>query len=350
MNNAMRGLEAVIRGYDGPPLRLMEVCGTHTHQISHFGIPSLFPENLELISGPGCPVCVTSAGYIDRAAEIAMRPDVTLLSFGDMLRVPGHETSLQKAKAAGASVLLMYSPMDVVKRAQADPDRLFYVTAVGFETTLPLYALLVERLRAEGIENVRLLVAVKALMPGLTWICENSPGIDGFIGPGHVSAILGYGAYAALCEKHRLPMAVAGFGYEHLIAAIADLIRQAGRGQSEVHNLYPSAVTREGNLKALSLIERCFVRGPTVWRGLGAIDGSGYRLAPAFARYDAGSFDDGERPDPPGCLCGRVIIGRAKPVDCPHYGGACTPQSPIGPCMVSSEGACGIWHANARVK
>ncbi len=370
MTNKADALAAAIRAYDGPPIRLMEVCGTHTHQISRFGIPSLLPENIELISGPGCPVCVTPAGYIDRAAEIATRPGCTVLSYGDMIRVPGNKTSLLAAKAAGGSVLLMYSPMDALRHAAREPDRLFYVTAVGFETTLPLYALLVKRLAEEGVENIRLLLAARALLPALEWICENDPDIDGFLGPGHVSAILGSGAYESVCARYGVPMAVAGFSYEHLIAAIASLIRQVRRGvpgtaarfgktgrhqgisqeiPTLVRNLYPSAVSREGNAQARALIAACFTRGPSVWRGLGEIAGSGYRLAPEFAAFDAG-FSDGE-PDawePEGCLCGQVIIGRAKPLACGFFGTACTPEHPIGPCMVSSEGTCGIWHATAR--
>lgn len=343
-------LEQKIRAYAGPPIRLMEVCGTHTHQISKFGIPALFPQALTLISGPGCPVCVTPAGYIDCASEIALLPGHTLLSFGDMLRVPGHQTSLLAAKAAGASIALMYSPLDVVGHAQSAPDRMFYVAAVGFETTLPLYALLIDRLQSLQIRNVRLLVAVKALMPALTWLCENNPDIHGFLGPGHVSAILGYGGYIPLCAQHGLPMAVAGFGYEHIVAAIADLIRQISRGKSEVHNLYPSAVSLQGNTEALQLIDRYFVRKPSLWRGLGMIEDSGYQLAPAYAMYDAALGEVADSPEPPGCRCGQVIAGRIVPTGCPLFGKACTPQSPIGPCMVSSEGTCGIWYTNARVK
>lgn len=349
-NSRIAALEEEIRRYDGPPIRLMEVCGTHTHQISRFGIPSLFPERLSLLSGPGCPVCVTPAGYIDRAAAIALMPNHTLLSYGDMLRVPGRKTSLLQAKAAGGQVVLMYSPLDVLRHAKDNPSRMFYVTAVGFETTLPLYALLVERLMAAHIENVRLLVAVKALLPALGWICENNPDIDGFIGPGHVSTILGTDVYQPLCSQYGLPMAVAGFGYEHLIAAIADLIRQVQRGKSEVHNLYTSAVSPGGNPEALAKISQCFVRKPSIWRGLGMIDDSGYQLAPQYAAYGAGGIDDEAQTEPNGCLCGQVIAGRALPTSCPLFGTACTPENPTGPCMVSSEGTCGIWHANARTK
>ena len=349
MENKLDSIVEAIRKYSGPPIRLMEVCGTHTHNISRFGIPSLFPPEISLISGPGCPVCVTPAGYIDRAAELSLTPGCTVLSFGDMIRVPGNRTSLQKAKAEGGSIALMYSPMEALEYAKRESGRLFYVTAVGFETTLPVYALLVRRLKENNIQNVRLLTAVKALMPALTWICENNPDIHGFLGPGHVSAILGWGGYEQVCSKFAIPMVVAGFGYEHIVAAIYDLMVQLMRGTSEVHNLYPSAVTREGNQEALQLIDTFFEKKASVWRGLGEIDGSGYFLKPEYDAFDAGGFETDAR-ETAGCLCGRVITGRARPVDCKHFGTACTPENPKGPCMVSSEGTCGIWHQNARTR
>lgn len=349
MENKLDSMIEAIRFYEGPPIRLMEVCGTHTHSISKFGIPALFPENISLISGPGCPVCVTPAGYIDRAAELSLVPGCTVLSYGDMIRVPGSRTSLLKAKAEGGSVILMYSPMEALECARREPDRMFFVTAVGFETTLPVYALLIRRLMEENIKNVRLLTAVKALMPALTWICENNPDIQGFIGPGHVSAVLGWGCYGPLCQKYAIPMAVAGFGYEHIVAAIYDLMIQLTRGMCEVHNLYPSTVTKEGNQDALRIIDEFFERKPSIWRGLGEIAGSGYCLKPEYALYDAGSFESDDR-EIAGCLCGKVITGRVRPVDCRFFGSACTPENPKGPCMVSSEGTCGIWLRNARTR
>jgi hydrogenase expression/formation protein HypD len=349
MENKLESIVEAIRTYDGPPIRLMEVCGTHTNSISKFGIPSLFPENISLISGPGCPVCVTPAGYIDRVAELSLQPGCTVLSFGDMIRVPGNRISLLKAKAEGGSVNLMYSPMEALEYAKREPDRLLYVTAVGFETTLPVYALLIRRLTEENIKNVRLLTAVKALMPALTWICENNPDIQGFIGPGHASAVLGWGGYGPLCRKYAIPMAVAGFGYEHIVAAIYDLMTQLTRGTCEVHNLYPRVVTKEGNQEALRLIDEFFERKPSVWRGLGEIEGSGYCLKKEYAQFDAGSFETDGR-ETSGCLCGKVITGRARPVDCKFFGFYCTPENPQGPCMVSSEGTCGIWHQNARTR
>ena len=350
MDRTLDRLTRAIQAYQGPPVRLMEVCGTHTRQISAFGIPALLPPNLSLISGPGCPVCVTPARYIDQAAALSLRPNATLLSFGDLWRVPGRGTSLMKARAQGGCVELMYSPMDALQKAAQAPERVFYVAAVGFETTLPAYALLLQKAHESGIRNLRLFPALKALVPALRWICEHNPDIHGFLGPGHVRAILGYGGYQPLCAQYRIPMAVAGFGYEHLIAAIFDLIRQIQRGSCEARNLYPGAVSREGNQAALALINRFFVRKTSFWRGLGAIDDSGYYLAPEYAAFDAGLDDSMGQPsdadEPDGCLCGSVIMGRARPVDCGHFGHSCTPETPLGPCMVSSEGACGIWYAN----
>lgn len=336
-----------IRLYDGPDIRLMEVCGTHTHNIARFGIRELLPPAIRLISGPGCPVCVTPAGFIDRAAEISMRTGCVVYTFGDMLRVPGRKTSLLQAMAAGGSVRMLYSPLDILDCAAKQPATTFYLTALGFETTLPLYALLMERMLERGVRNIRLLTAVKALMPALYWICENNPTIDGFIGPGHVSAILGSGVYEPLCAKYGIPLAVAGFSFEHIVAAICDLIRQIGANTAEAHNLYPNAVSGKGNTQALALIERYFVKRPSVWRGLGEIDDSGYFLAPEFAQFDAGPIAEEVDEETSGCRCGDVIAGRATPPDCGLFGRVCCPQTPHGPCMVSAEGACGIWYDNA---
>jgi len=333
-----------IREYDGRPLRLMEVCGTHTHAIFREGVDALLPPTVRLISGPGCPVCVTPAGYVDRAAGLCQIPGHTLLTFGDMVRVPGLHTSLLKARASGGSVGVIYSPLDALALAAAQPDRTFVVAAVGFETTLPAYALLLERAIERGLGNIRLLTAGRALMPALDWLCGHDKAPDGFIGPGHVSAIIGSGAYEPLCAAYRVPLAVAGFRYEHLVLAIYDLIRQASEGGFEVRNLYPSAVSRGGNAAALALIDRYFERAAAVWRGLGEIEDSGYRLRARYARFDAGAADESYAGDVGGCRCGDVILGAIDPPECPLFGAACTPENPMGPCMVSSEGACGIWH------
>lgn len=341
-------LVQAIAQYRGAPVKLMEVCGTHTHNIFHFGIPALFPPSITLISGPGCPVCVTPAGYIARACRFSLERDTTLCSFGDMLRVPGNGTSLLQAKASGGSVAMIYSPMDVIPMALAEPSRTFVVAAVGFETTLPIYALLVKHLREKKIENVRLFISVKSILPAIAWICRNEPDISGFIGPGHASAVIGSKAYEPLCADYGIPMAIAGFGYEQILAAVYDLIIQIGQKRHEVHNLYPGVVSGQGNTQALALIEKYFTRKSSVWRGLGSIPESGFSLRSDYEIYDAGPFDESAdlSETQSGCLCGKIITGRASPADCPMFGNACTPASPIGPCMVSSEGTCGIWHSN----
>lgn len=330
-------MEEAIRNYKGKPVKIMEVCGTHTYQISRLGIGGLLPESIQLVSGPGCPVCVTPAGYIDTAAEISARPDTTLLSFGDMLRVPGNKTRLDsRAK-------IMYSPMEVIALAQAKPDTQFVLAAVGFETTLPIYGLLIERLVDLSIKNVKLLMAVKRMMPALEWLIQNQPDIQCFIGPGHVSAVLGYGVY----EKLNVPLAVAGFSYEHILAAIYDLVRQIEKGTREAHNLYPGVVTKCGNEKALEIISTYFETQPSMWRGLGEIPESGFGLKKEYAAFDAGHYSE-ESEEPVGCRCKEVITGKCLPTACPLFGKACTPESPIGPCMVSEEGSCGIFYATGR--
>ncbi len=337
-----------IRNYDGPPVKLMEVCGTHTQAMFRTGIRGVMPPSIQLLSGPGCPVCVTPAGYLDRAAEFSKMPNTALCTFGDMMRVPGNSGTLLETKAAGGDVRMLYAPMTALTWAKAEPEREFVLTAVGFETTLPVYALLLQRMREENVKNLRLLLCVKALLPALDWICENNPDINGFIGPGHASVILGSDAYLELCARNRIPLAVAGFSYEHILAAIYDLLEQHKNGTAHVHNFYPATVAKEGNPSALALIDKYFVKTGSMWRGLGNIEGSAYALREEYREYDAGEYDTVRDASPKtGCLCGRVIIGRAQPTDCPHFKKACTPMTPLGPCMVTSEGACGIWHAHA---
>ena len=333
--------------YDGPPFNIMEVCGTHTQAIFRHGVRAILPPGVKLLSGPGCPVCVTPAGYIDRAFSFSLEPDTVVCAFGDMLRVPGSRGTLLDAKAAGGDVRMLYAPMAALDWAKTEPDKRFILTAVGFETTLPIYALLVKRLQEERVSNLKLFLCAKALLPALDWICANNPDIGGFIGPGHVSAIIGSGVYRSLVARTGIPLAVAGFTYEHIVAALYDLLEQKKRGTAYVHNLYPSAVAEGGNAEALALIDTYFSRETSAWRGLGEIEASGYVLRGEFSEYDAGGFDASLDPSSrTGCLCGKVIMGRAEPAGCPHFGRGCSPAHPLGPCMVTSEGACGIWYAN----
>jgi hydrogenase expression/formation protein HypD len=339
--------------YKGPGIRIMEVCGTHTSAIFKSGLPSLLPAGIRLISGPGCPVCVTPAAYIDRCVSYALRPDCAVYSFGDMLKVPGSgRASLAGVRGEGGRVRMIYSPLEVIRRAQLEPERLHVLAAVGFETTAPAYALAVEEAENLGLENIRLLTALKSALPALEWAAENEKGIDGFICPGHVSVITGARVFARLAERYGKPFVVAGFESEHVLAAVYGVVRavesgrNGGKAASAPHNLYPSAVREDGNGRAQQLIDKYFELDDAVWRGLGAIPGSGFYLRGAYARFDGGSRGFGDDALPEGCRCGDVITGRIDPGDCPMFGGACSPDEPLGPCMVSAEGACGIWYQN----
>ncbi len=346
-------VEQVIRElkeYDGPEVKIMEVCGTHTASIFKSGVRSLISPKIKLISGPGCPVCVTPAAYIDRCIDYAMKEHHVLVTFGDMMKVPGLKGSLSQVKGDGASVELMYSPMEVVEKAKKNPQITYVIAGVGFETTVPAYALTIEEASSQGVKNIKLLTALKTVMPALEWICENEDGIDGFLCPGHVSVIIGSAIYGQLAEKYKKPFVVAGFEPEHILAGIYDIVKQLqpeNKSESAVHNLYKNAVKTEGNIKAQEIIARYFEPGSAMWRGLGIIPNSGLYLKAEFEAYDGGSKGlDQDIQLPESCRCGEVIIGRINPNECPMFGQACNPMNPYGPCMVSSEGACGIWYRN----
>lgn len=336
---------AYLQEYDGPDIRLMEVCGTHTAAIFKNAIRSFLSPKIHLISGPGCPVCVTPAAFIDRCVTYAKTEGHILYSFGDMLKVPGTEGSLSEQKGEGAAVEVVYSPFEVIQRAKAAPDIMHVVAAVGFETTAPLYGLMVEQMQADGVDNVRLVTALKTILPALTWICETQESIDGFICPGHVCVITGTGPFAPLAERYQKPFVVAGFEAEHLLVTIYDLVRQIEEGSHEVHNHYKNAVREEGNERAQEVLARIFAPGAAVWRGLGSIPDSGLYLAKDYRHYDGGSVGlDADLELPAVCRCRDVIVGRIDPADCPMFAETCAPTSPYGPCMVSAEGACGIWY------
>lgn len=336
-----------LKAYDGPPLKFMEVCGTHTSSIFKNGIRDLISPKIHLISGPGCPVCVTPAAYIDQVGDLAMRDHYHVLTFGDMIKVPGTRGSLAIRKGEGAHVDLMYSPFEAIEKAEQHPDITWVVAAVGFETTVPSYALMLDEARRRGLRNIRLVTALKTIIPALDWICANQKDIDGFIAPGHVSVIIGENPYRPLAEKYGKPFVVAGFEAEHLLAVIYDLVRQVEQGKGQVHNLYPNAVEPHGNRKALNILHQCFSPGPAMWRGLGIIPDSGLYLQGDYAAYDAGSRGlDQDMELPKECACAQVITGQINPDQCRMFGTGCTPLQPYGPCMVSAEGACGIWYRN----
>ena len=328
-----------LRDYDGPAMSIMEVCGSHTAAIAKAGIPSLISDKIRLISGPGCPVCVTPSAYVDRLIELSLEPQNVVVTFGDLLRVPGSGSSLSEAKGRGADVRMVYAPFDVLEMAAAEPDRTFIFAAVGFETTQPVYALLLDRLVGENVRNVRLLTSLKVMPPVIRYLKENGAAIDGFIAPGHVSVVTGSGVFEELASEAHLPFAVAGFDGPTILKAVYALVKMRGEGRCV--NLYPSVVTREGNTEAQSLIDKYFEEAPAVWRGMGEIAASGRLIRPGFAFYDAGSrgLDDDQKINK-ACCCDKVLMGKMRPAECPLFRKVCSPLTPQGACMVSPEGSC----------
>lgn len=339
-----------LQSYDGRPVKLMEVCGTHTAAIFKSGIRSLISDKIKLISGPGCPVCVTPTAYIDKCIEYASKENHVLLTFGDMMKVPGSRGSLSEAKGNGnVNINIMYSPFEALEKAAENPHITYVVAAVGFETTAPAYAMMVKAAKEKGISNIKLVTALKTAIPALEWICENQEDVDGFICPGHVSVITGSNVYIPLAEKYRKPFVVAGFEAEYILAAIYRIMKQLESGENAAENLYRNAVKEDGNRKAVDVINDVFEEGPAMWRGLGVIEDSGLYLNDEFSGYDGGSralYEDMELPAE--CRCGDVIVGRINPDQCPMFGRKCSPMDPFGPCMVSSEGSCGIWYRNVH--
>lgn len=339
-------IKAWLAAYDGPDISIMEVCGSHTAAISKYGISGLLSEKIHLISGPGCPVCVTPTAYIDRLIDLAGAEDTTVVTFGDLLRVPGSVQSLEEAAGNGARVQMVYAPSELLQLAKEHPHRQYVFAAVGFETTAPVYAMLLERLMEEQIENVRLLTALKTMPPVIAWLCEHGTAIDGFLAPGHVAAVTGAQIFAPLAERYRVPFGVAGFGAEELLYAIYGVVRSvvAYREQGilpAVKNYYPSVVSAEGNLRARQAVERYFAPADAVWRGMGAIPDSGRLLRGEYSRFDAGSAAlAADHKKNPACRCDRVLMGHCLPTDCPLFGSVCTPLRPQGACMVSEEGSC----------
>jgi hydrogenase expression/formation protein HypD len=331
---------------------LMEICGGHTHTLMRYGIDALLPETVELVHGPGCPVCVTPLEIIDKAVAIASLPGVTLVSYGDMLRVPGSASDLFHVKAAGGDVRIAYSPMDALKIARQNPERQVVFFAVGFETTAPANAMAVWQAKREDLRNFSLLVS-HALVPPAIRLLLDSPAsrVQGFIAPGHVCAVMGYTEYDDLAACYRVPFVVSGFEPLDLLEAILMLLRQLEQGRAEVENQYARGVTRAGNEIARRRMFEVFETADRKWRGIGEIAQSGYRLRPEYASYDAGKvfgIETAGAEEPPECIASRVLQGLAKPVDCPAFGTRCTPEMPLGAPMVSSEGACAAYYQYRR--
>jgi hydrogenase expression/formation protein HypD len=329
------------------PIALMEICGTHTVAIRRLGLRGLLPERVRLVSGPGCPVCVTPQGVLDTLVDLASRPGVTVATFGDMVRVPGSRSSLERAKARGGRVAVVYSVLEALDLARARPADLIVFAAVGFETTAPGTAVALETAPAEGLANFLVLSAHKWIVPAMdALLAGGEVRIDAFLCPGHVSVIIGSRAYEPIAARYRRPCVVAGFTAEQVLLGVAAILRQLAAGQARVENVYEEAVRPGGNPEALERIGRVFERAESEWRGLGVIPGSGMALSEAFAAHDAarrlalGPIPTGAAVDEHGCRCGDVIRGAIGPRECPLFGRVCTPARPVGPCMVSREGSC----------
>jgi len=337
----------------GQPLKLMEVCGGHTHTIYKHGIEDVLPRNIDLVHGPGCPVCVLPMGRIDDAIAIARTDGVIFTTFGDMMRVPGSNGSLLDAKANGADVRFVYSPLDALKLARQHPDREVVFYAIGFETTAPSTAVTLLRAQAEGLKNFSIFCNHVTIIPALKAILD-SPDLrlDGFIGPGHVSMVIGMRPYTFIARDHRKPVVIAGFEPLDIIQAIQMIVQQIKAGRVEIENQYKRIVRPEGNVKALEAMARTMELRPFFeWRGLGFITHSALKLRPEFAAWDAElRFEvPGIRvADPKACQCGEVLKGVIKPWECKVFGTACTPETPIGTCMVSPEGACAAYFNYGR--
>ncbi len=330
-----------------PPhhVKIVHVCGTHEIAIAQHGLRSLLPESVEVLEGPGCPVCVTSTQDLDCALQIAERGAI-LCTFGDMTRVPGTRMTLEEARAEGADVRVVLSAGDAVEIARHNPEKPVVFFAVGFETTAPGTA---AALLDAPPDNFFVLLSHKLIPPALAALLSASPKeISAFLAPGHVSTVIGASAYRPIAEKFGIPIVVAGFEPLDILYGLALVLRQLREGRAEVENAYPRAVTEAGNLRAKELFQRVFQVGPAVWRGIGEIPDSGFHLREEFLGHDArrefGVVGEMGEEKPRGCRCAEVLMAKATPTDCPLYGTACTPLTPVGPCMVGAEGACNIWY------
>jgi hydrogenase expression/formation protein HypD len=341
---AVQGLVRQIVAESTRPAKFMEVCGTHTHSAARFGLPQMLPDPLRLLSGPGCPVCVTAPGEVDAMLDLAARPEVTLTTFGDMVRVPGHRGSLATARAHGAEVRVIYSPIQAVELARAEPGREIVFIGVGFETTAPTVAAAIREAAEQRLPNFSVLCCHKLIPPAMAILLSSDDvRLDGFLCPGHVSVIIGSEAYRPLAEQFHRPFVVAGFEPTDILLGLLALVRQVEAGRAEVENTYVRTVRPEGNPQARALMAEVFETADSLWRGLGKLPASGLQVRAELRDYDAAAkfglvIEQGEEHE--GCRCGEVLRGARRPQQCPSFGRACTPEDPLGPCMVSSEGAC----------
>ncbi|MBE7485253.1 MAG: hydrogenase formation protein HypD [Polyangiaceae bacterium] len=349
---AVETLARALRRRVTRPWVVMEVCGGQTHSIVRYGVDQLLPPELELVHGPGCPVCVTPLETIDRAHAIAAEPDVVFCSYGDMLRVPGSRGDLLAHKARGADVRVVLSPLDALSIAAENPGRRVVFFAIGFETTAPANAQALLTAKRRGLDNFFALVSHVRVPPALTAILATEDNrVQAFLGPGHVCTVMGTGEYEPIAERHRVPIVITGFEPVDLLEGLLATVEQLESGRSEVEIQYRRAVTRGGNAKARELLAQVFVTCDRKWRGIGKIPQSGLELSPEYRRYDAErelSVTAIETAESPECFSGQVLCGLKKPLDCPAFGRACTPEHPLGATMVSSEGACAAYYAYGR--
>jgi len=343
-----RSLIAKIKSISTKDVRLMEVCGTHTVSIFRSGIRSVLPQTISLLSGPGCPVCVTDQGEIDAFIELARIDDVIIATFGDLMRVPGRRSSLQKESAGGRDIRVVYSTFDALEIARKNPAQKVVFLGVGFETTAPTIAAAILSAAQTGVSNFSVISAHKLVPPALeALMAAEQINIDGFILPGHVSVIIGLNAYRSFFDRHRVPCVVAGFEPTDILQAITLLVEMLEAGRPALDNAYPRAVTPGGNTKAQQILDEIFEPADACWRGIGVIPLSGLKIREQYAAHDAQKLFDVQIPDaktPQGCACGEILTGNKTPPECALYKKVCTPMDPVGPCMVSTEGTCAAYY------
>lgn len=351
---AARKLSEEIKSLVTKPWQIMEVCGGQTHSILKYSIEELLPEEVNLIHGPGCPVCVTPLELIDKAIVIAQREDVIFTSFGDMLRVPGSKHDLLSIKAKGGNVKMVYSPLDAVKIAENNPDKNVVFFAVGFETTAPANAMSVIEAKRRGIKNYSILCSHVLVPPAIeALLSSNNNNIQGFLAAGHVCTVMGYNEYFSIAEKYHVPVVVTGFEPIDILQGILLTVKQLEVGKSEVQNQYSRVVTKEGNIAAQKLLEEVFERTNRKWRGIGNIPLSGFKLKDEYSDYDAEKIfkvENIETEESPLCIAGEVLQGIKKPIKCSAFGKECTPERPLGAPMVSTEGACAAYFHYGKIR
>jgi len=351
---AARKLSAEIKSVVTKPWQIMEICGGQTHSILKYSIEELLPEEITLIHGPGCPVCVTPLELIDKAIAIAQREDVIFTSFGDMLRVPGSKHDLLSIKAKGGNVKMVYSPLDAVKIAENYPDKNVVFFAVGFETTAPANAMSVIEAKRRGIKNYSILCSHVLVPPAIeALLSSKNNNIQGFLAAGHVCTVMGYEEYFPIAEKYNVPIVVTGFEPIDILQGILLTVKQLEAGKIEVQNQYSRVVTKEGNISAQKLLEEVFERTDRKWRGIGNIPSSGFKLKDEYSDYDAEKIfkvENIETEESPLCIAGEVLQGIKKPIECSAFGKECTPERPLGAPMVSTEGACAAYFHYGRYR